>query len=93
MIYYTPVSVLMNLWSDYTMALLNPPFREPLQRGQRVLVRYADTWPQCVCWPNGRTGTVLETVGNKAIILLDEFVTQTTTIELSDLEVINETRS
>ncbi len=61
-----------------------------MTRGQRVRVRYADVWPQCVCWPNGKTGTVLEVVGSKAIIILDEFAHQNTTIDICDLQEIQD---
>ena len=61
-----------------------------MSRGDRVRVNYGDTWPNCVCWPTGKTGTVLEVIGNQAIIRLDDFVAQNTTVELSDLEVISE---
>ena len=59
-----------------------------MTRGDRVRVNYGDVWPQCVCWPAGKTGTVLEVIGDKAIIRLDEFSNQNTTVELKDLEAI-----
>ncbi len=56
-----------------------------MTRGDRVCVDYGDEWPACVCWPNGHTGTVLETIAGKAIIRLDEFAQQTTTVDIADL--------
>jgi hypothetical protein len=61
-----------------------------MTRGDRVRVNYGDEWPQCVCWPNGKTGTVLEVIAGKAIIRLDDFQWQTTTVELADLEEIED---